>query len=105
VTGFPSRPVQQTDIRRLQMLNLMNAMLGVHGIEFICAEKELMEASDFQSAKVERLTSISTSEDCALRWPLLFMNCMFNVHKEGQALDTEDRRSQFSHHNPLHNFD
>jgi hypothetical protein len=25
--------------------------------------------------------------------------------KEGQALDTEDRQSQFSHHHPLHDFD
>jgi hypothetical protein len=74
VTGLPSRPVQQTDIRRVQMLNLMNAMLGVDGTDFICSEIKLMKASDFQPAKVEILTSISTSEDCALRWPLLLMN-------------------------------
>jgi hypothetical protein len=87
------------------MLNLMNAMLGVDGTEFISSEIELMVASDFQSAKVERLTSISTSEDCALGCPLLLMNWMFNVHKEGQALNTEDRQSQFSHIHPLHDSD
>ncbi len=48
------------------MLNIMNAMLGAGGTEPICSGIELMEASDFQSVKVEILTSISTSEDCAL---------------------------------------
>jgi hypothetical protein len=84
------------------MLNLMNAMLGVDGTKFICSEVELMEASDFKIAKVEILTCISTSEDYDRSWPLLPMNSMFNVHKEGQALNTEDRQSQFSHDHPLH---
>lgn len=64
------------------MLNLMNAMLGVDGTEFICSEIELWEANDFQNAKVEMFTNISTSEVCPLSWSLLLMNAMFNVHKE-----------------------
>jgi hypothetical protein len=51
------------------MLNLMNAMLGINGTDFICSEIELMEASAFQSAEVEKLTSMSTSEYCAQLGP------------------------------------